>query len=74
MHSIECDRPHEMITYLMSATELKGVWLNTGRQQPMSAVMALENNTLPDCSMDDTGLSSYTGLDTGAGQASSLFP
>lgn len=47
--------------------ELKGVWLNTGRQQPYSAVRATDNNTIPDCSLD-TGLSSYTGLDYGSGQ------
>lgn len=49
-------------------TELKGVWAATGRQTPLSAEMAGENNTMPDCSQDNSTFTSYKGLDYGSGQ------
>ena len=47
--------------------ELKGVWRYVGSQQPESAYIATENDTLPDCASED-GEYSYGGLDTTADQ------
>lgn len=48
------------------------MWVNVGNQQPESAEIAMENSTIPDCSMDN-GMYSYSGLDTTAEQVFSHF-